>query len=388
MTVPGIVQAALEDEDIAARVPLGGDDELFVTASATFVYRADGLLSGESVDEFPHTADRLTLSEGRRKTRFSLEYPLEGTNDFTIPAKLTDDVLHPVLAGILSGNGITTAGESVISTYRFSELTLILTSKRLLKHIGEAVWDEDFEEYRFSDVTNLSFEPGNVATQIVIAVDGRPHRIKAPNESADDVCERLKRALCSFHNVGSLEEFNDRRAPAEEEQQATDPAAAFGDGVGPLEMGGLGDDNTESDGEETAATATATASESSADTASEDGQPALEPRSSEAATVDPESTVADEEASGSEVATQRPDPAHQTDPAPSLEDAIADAEATKPDAFAGSGFESASSPSSAPDPELLARLEALEATVARQNELLEAHQQTISQLIAELRQGR
>ncbi len=382
MTVPGIVQAALEDEDIAARVSLGGDDELFVTASATFVYRADGLLSGESVDEFPHTADRLTLSEGRRKARFTLEYSLEGTTDFTVPAKLTDDVLHPVLAGILSGNGITTAGESVISTYRFSELTLILTSNRLLKHIGEAVWDEDFEEYRFVDVTNLSFEPGNVATQIVIAVDGRPHRIKAPNESADDVCERLKRALCSFHDVSSLEEFNDRRAPAEEEQQATDPAAAFGDGVGPLEMGGLGDDNTESDDEETAATA----SKVSADTASEDGQPALEFEG--AVSAETESAVAGGEASGSTAEAQRQESNSQPDPASSLEDAIADAEATEPDAFAGSGFESASSPSSAPDPELLSRLEALEATVARQNELLEAHQETISQLIAELRQGR
>jgi len=45
-------------------------------------------------------------------------------------------VLHPVLAGVLNGNGITDPGETVVKTYRFSELTLIITSDRLVKHIG------------------------------------------------------------------------------------------------------------------------------------------------------------------------------------------------------------------------------------------------------------
>ncbi len=356
MSVPGIVQAALEDEEIAARIALGGDDELFVTASATFIYRADGLLSGESIDDFPHTAERLALSEGRRKTRFSLEYPLEGTAEFTIPAKLTDRVLHPVLAGILSGNDITKPGESVINTYRFSELTLILTSERLVKHIGEAVWDEDFEEYLFADVTNLSFEEGNVATQIVIAVDGRPHRIKAPNESANDLSERLKRALCSYHEVSSLKELNARRSPNADAEPSVDPAEAFGDGVGPLEMG-----------------------------ATEDEAPSEEPTADLSLDISLESgegepPAGDTDASGDTATTAEPTP---TEADSTLEAAIADAPAS--DAVSHRGPDAASLSS---DSELLTRLQTLEATVERQNELLESHQKTIEQLIAELRQGR
>ena len=43
MTVPPIVQSTLDDEDVSTRVPLGGEDELFVTPSRTLIYRADGL---------------------------------------------------------------------------------------------------------------------------------------------------------------------------------------------------------------------------------------------------------------------------------------------------------------------------------------------------------
>ena len=234
MSVPGIVQSTLEGETVATSVSLGGEDELFVTPSRTIVYRAEGLLSDESAEEFPHEADRLVLSEGRRKTRIALEYPLEGTREFTVPAERTDAVLHPVLAGLLSGNGITAPGETVEKSYRFSELTVIVTSERLVKHVGEAVWDDDYEAYHFDDVTNLSFEEGRVATQIVLGVGDRQQRIKAPNEEAADVRERLERALFAYHDVTSLEELNERGRDESEEGSRNDPVAAFGDGVGPI----------------------------------------------------------------------------------------------------------------------------------------------------------
>ena len=44
MTVPAIVEERLDGEEVTSRVPLGGDDELFVTPERTLVYRAEGLL--------------------------------------------------------------------------------------------------------------------------------------------------------------------------------------------------------------------------------------------------------------------------------------------------------------------------------------------------------
>ncbi|GAB3039979.1 DUF7115 domain-containing protein [Natronobiforma cellulositropha] len=354
MSVPGIVQSALDGEEIAARVSLGGEDELFVTAARTIIYRAEGLLSDESIDEFPHDAERLTLSEGRRKSRFSLEYPLEDEKEFTVPASKTESVLHPVLAGLLNGNGITDPGETVARTYRFSELTVIVTSDRLVKHIGAAVWDGDFEQYEYGEVTGLSFEDGSVATQVVIEVDGRPQRIKAPNESAGDLSERLKRALCTYHAVETLEELNEKLSLDEDDEEPTDPAAAFGEGVEPLEA-----NPPELDSQGGIRRPDETASERAGN--EERVPPAREPATAGQTHAEPPATDVDDD-----------------------EQAAAAADASA-DGFEGSGFEPITANV---DAELLERLDALEATVAAQNDLLERHQATIELLIEELRQGR
>jgi len=237
MSVPGAVESALDGEDVAAEVPLGGEDVLYITPTRTLIYRGEGLLSDETVEEYPHDAERLTVKEGRRKTRFSLEYPLDDTKEFTLPSNSAERALHPVLAGIMNAGGVTDPGETVVKTYRFSELTLIITSERLVKHIGEVVWDEDYEEFHYADVTGLTFEEGSVATQIVLEVDGRQQRIKAPKEHAREVRERLTQALCNYYDVNSMDELLAAVAPDEDGTDAGDdaPEVAFGEGVDPLD---------------------------------------------------------------------------------------------------------------------------------------------------------
>ncbi|MFP8954294.1 hypothetical protein ACLI4Z_15200 [Natrialbaceae archaeon A-arb3/5] len=383
MSVPGIVQSTLDGEEIAARVSLGGEDELFITPTSTLVYRAEGLLSDESVDEYAHDADRLTLSEGRRKTKFSLEYPLEGTQEFTVPSSKTDAALHPVLAGVLNGNGITETGETVSQTYRFSELTLIITSERLVKHIGGAVWDEDYEEYHFGDVTNLSFEDGSVATQIVLAVDGRPQRIKAPNEEANDLRERLKRALFEYHDVTSLEELNEVIGE-DEDEAGSEPSASmdFGDGVDPLDA----NPPEPEDHEPTEAVAESGQSDSSAaKTAVPDS---IDARSDQRQTGDDTWEQTETAASDSNAESQDLENDQQ---AATVETGNVFSEADE-SAISTDGQEQGTSQVESttrdPSPEVVERLENLETALDRQNDLIEQQQQTIEQLIAELRQGR
>lgn len=234
MDVPGIVQGALDDEEVAASVSLGGEDALFVTPTRTLVYRSESLLSDESVESYPHDAERVTVKDGRRKTRITLTYSIDGERDFAVPSSAADDVLHPVLAGVLNGAGVTDPGETVVQTFRFSELTLIVTSDRLLKHVGSAVWDADHEQYHFEDVTGLDFEEGSVATQIVIEVDGRPQRIKTPNEHVAVVRERLTGALFAYYDVDSLDELNALVDPADPAAEPSGSTVDFGEGVDPL----------------------------------------------------------------------------------------------------------------------------------------------------------
>ncbi len=404
MSVPGIVQSTLEGEDIVTRVSLGGDDELFVTPTRSIIYRGDGLLSDESVEEFPHDADRLTLSEGRRKTRFTLEYALDGTREFTIPSKSTNAVLTPLVAGVLSGNGISDVDEEVIRTYRFSELTLIVTSNRLVKHIGEAVWDEDFEQYHFDDVTNLSFEDGSVATQIVLEVDGRPKRIKAPNDEAADLRERLERALFAYHGVDSLSQLNAAVGEKEESEPSEDPATAFGEGVDPLDANPPTPDETDQESpepahEETNAnTVSNVESNSSAGSNAEssrkliddsgaekavDTQPA-DPLGNTSSRDEPPNSQSEPDTTEQESISQSSGPEVQTDH-PAERPVESGADETSSASFGESGFKAATAGT---DPELLERIDDLEAQVSRQTELLESQQETIEQLIQELRQGR
>ncbi|WP_135853109.1 DUF7115 domain-containing protein [Halorussus salinus] len=244
MSVPGIVQSRLDGEQVAAQVALGGEDGLYVTRTRTLIYRADGLLSDESVEEYPHDAERIEISEGRRKSSIGLDYGIDGEEKFKIPSNRLYEALHPVLAGVLNAADVTGPDETVKQTYQFSELTLVITSERVVKHVGAAVWDEDYEEFHFDDVTALDVEEGSVSSQIIIETDGRPQRIKTPSDQTREVRERIERALLDHHGLSSYDEFARAHADPDEQAEAEKAAADDGDDAAesdadPLAGGGV-----------------------------------------------------------------------------------------------------------------------------------------------------
>jgi len=422
MSVPGAVESALDGEDVAAEVPLGGEDVLYITPTRTLIYRGEGLLSDETVEEYPHDAERLTVKEGRRKTRFSLEYPLEGTKEFTLPSNSAESALHPVLAGIMNAGGVTDPGETVVKTFRFSELTLVVTSERLVKHIGEVVWDEDYEEFHYADVTGLTFEEGSVATQIVLEVDGRQQRIKAPKEHAREARERLTQALCNYYDVNSVEELRAAIAPDEEAADAGDdaPAVAFGEGVDPLDANPPAPDDEDLVGDP----GNATSGVGSADPMPSTGS-TPETSDATASAVTPSADDAQMEAAGAEqraggaasdraeertrdAVDQSPDAeqrqratndaesnqaqAGRTASTPATEQAGADetTDASEPEFdFEEAGFEPADSDEDiAAGDDVAAEVAELRAVVEEQNERLDQQRRAIERLVEELSRGR
>ena len=425
MSVPGIVQSALGDEQVAARVGLGGEDELFVTPSRILIYRGEGLLSDEDVEEYTPEAERVRVKEGRRKGKIVLEHDLEGDRSFSVPLSRLDDALHPVLAGVLNAAGVTEPGETVKQTYRFSELTLIVTSRRLVKHIGSPVWDADYEEYQFEETTGLSFEQGSVATQLVLEVAGRRERIKAPNEEAPEVRAHLEEALFEFYDVSSMAEFD--AAVAENEDDQPDPApstatdeVAFAGGVDPLDAGGGDSDAGTADVNSGGATDSTHPGASAADAGPAPGGDAIDDLIAEtndaATTADPDtepeaSSTATVETDSNPVETDsHPGESNSAAPAESNSAATGevDSEATvesnpgaeaQPDStVAGDSDAPATDPNSQAaveeppteagealdNEELTERLDEIARAVNKQNRLLERHQETIEQLIEEL----
>jgi len=312
MSLPELLAERVGDESVVAEVPLGGDDRLAVTPTRTLVYRGDGLLSDETVAEYPHDVERIAVSTGRRKAKLTLGYGLDGDETISVPVKRADDVVHPVLAGVLSARGVTGSGESVVRTFRFSELTLVVTSDRLVKHVGSAVWDDEFEEFAYADLTDLNFEEGTVATAVVLTHGGRSERFKAPNESARALRETLVDAVCAFHGVDSLEEFRvavtadddgDARA---DEVGMTGGTTDFGEGPDPLSASPVAD-------------AEADAEVDSPDPEPEAGPSGTEPAASAGTESDVSGGTAESDAGSTSEAGAKTDPV-----APVEADALAD----------------------------------------------------------------
>ena len=433
MTLPDLLAETVGDESVVAEVSLGGDDRLAVTPTRTLVYRGDGLLSDESVAEYSHDVERIAISTGRRKAKLTLGYGLDGDETLSLPAKRADEALHPILAGVLSATGVTDPGESVLRTFRFSELTLVVTSDRLVKHVGSAVWDEEFEEFPYADLTDLDFEEGTVATAVVLAHGGRSERFKAPNESARALRETLVDAVCDFHDVASLEEFRVTVADDEDEGAGsgagTDGTTDFGEGPDPLSASPVADAEAEAEAEgggdgiagDTRApddplSAGVGDPEPSAAAGTDDDSAAAPAGEASDATADPVDTdpadgpetgpeIGDEavnETGGDAAALSEPaaedsavdvDPAAEADLAsdtagePPAEGAAAEGSAAAPtdaDAFDGSPFESAG----VEGEDLATEVAELRRVVEEQSERLDRQSELIERLIEELRRGR
>ena len=221
--------------------------------------------------------------------------------------------------------------------FRFSELTLVVTDRQLLKHIGNVTWDADYEAFSFDDVTGLEFEEGSVATAVVLSFNDRPERIKAPSEQAPMVRKTLEEALFAYHEVSSLAELN-AKVGADPEESTDDAGNGLGleSGIDPLVSN---DEEGNDDSEAESASASTTAATA---TTSEQGttvEATTETQSSDTSGIDPDSA----------------------EPDTSVDPDIA---------------------------ELEAQVAELTAAVEAQNEQLQKQERTIKQLIKELRQGR
>lgn len=368
MTVPDIVQERLGDEEVGGRIPLGGESELLVTRTRTLVYRAEGLLSGESVEEYPHDAERIEVQSGRRKSKIALDYGIDGAESIAVPTDRLSDALRAVFAGVLFAAGVIQPGETVERLYRRGELTYAITSARIIKHVGTDVWNgEEFEEFHFDDVTGLDVERGEVNSQLILEVDGRPQRIKSPTDDIREIRVNTERALLAHHEMDSLEEFNraveaEREAAAEDAQEAADQG-----GTGPssvfdseLDLIGATAKSMGSDQEEASAAASAEA-DAAAEANPDAGAATM------AAGTDLDLETGTDDVSESE-------PTGTVDPTTATEDAE----------FEDAGFEPAAGHST----DAASEIAELRRAVERQNNLLEDQQQTIERLIEELRRGR
>ncbi|AWB26993.1 DUF7115 domain-containing protein [Halococcoides cellulosivorans] len=235
MKLPDAMREARGGEPVTRAVALDGDDILATTPTRTLVYHGEGILSDESVEEFSHDVERLVMSEGRRKTTFTLDY-VDTERSVTVPASVTSDVLDALLEGICTAAGVLDDEETVAGTFRFSELTLIVGDHQIVKHVGSTVWDQDYERFGYGELTDLAFEQLGGAMEVVLEVDGRPQRIKTPESRAHVVEETIKAAVFDFFEVQSMTDLRAFVSPGDREDDGddTDDGLGLDSGIDPL----------------------------------------------------------------------------------------------------------------------------------------------------------
>jgi hypothetical protein len=379
MDVPALVRDRLDGETVGTRVPLGGEDAVFVTPSRTLVYRGDGLLSDESVAAYPHDAERLDVTDGRRKATLELTY-VDDSGSFTVPSDRLEEVLPPTLGGVLRARGVLESDEAVREVYRFSELTLVVADGRVLKHVGGVFWDEEHESYPYADVTGLDAEEGSVATGIVVEVDGRPERVKVPSDEARLVRRTLEEAVLAYQDVGSLAELREKTAPdADEAEDAGDGGAEDG-GAETFDEGGI-DPLVDEDAAPPMEPDSPNAPETASATASAGDEPPENAGTTRASGTPDSSASAGSEAASADADTggdaQPADAGEPDDPFVSPSEAEQLGEERGTDAAADADIEA-----------VLDRLDALERTVEAQSERIDRQRATIEKLVEELRRGR
>ena len=329
--IPDRLRVAVGDEPAIETVDIGGGDALVVTPEETYLYRSEGLLSDESVTAYPHDVDRFAVESGRRKNTIVLE-SFDSEREFTVPAGVTDVVVAAMLEGVLRTTGVVDPDEAVRAQFRFSDLTLAVTEEKLFKHVGPSVWNEDFEMFDYDSLTDLDFEEGSVATQVVVEVQGRQHRVKVPNEQAGRVQRAVQSAVFEHHGVSSLGGLREE-VGIEEPESGSEPGSAVPDAV----------------------------SDPSPETDDDSGDAGWSPPADQGVTG-PRSRPTDPEADAHSAAVG--------------------------DRTAGRAADAGGNAAGTDTESLEERVETLEAQLERQNDLLESQQETIEQLVEELRRGR
>ncbi|MFO7926441.1 MAG: DUF7115 domain-containing protein [Halobacteriota archaeon] len=333
--LPDLLSEAVGDATVTDRIEIGGGDTIAVTDETTFLYRSEGLLKDESVETFTHAIDRLAVQTKRRKSVIHLQ-TIDSEASFTVPSEITDSAVEAMTRGVLLTTGIVSEDEPIEALFRFSELTLVVTDRRLFEQVGSAVWDGDFETVEYTDLSALDFERGSVATQVVLETRERRRRVKVPNERAGTVRRVIQDAVFGFHGVESIEELR---------AELADP-----------------------DGETTSADSTAPA---------ENGPEAdAEPTESKAADDDFVSTARSPSSDAEPAASRGSDG-----------DGVLETNASSSPAEGPPSASTANESSEEPDA-LATRVDELSERIDRQTELIESQRELIEQLVDELRRGR
>ena len=211
MDIPSLLSDSIkEGEKIVSRVLIASGTHMITTTERVFIHREEGIINNEIFEEYSLGVDQISVFSDRRKARIVLNYGLEGTREFSVYAKYYDRIVDPLVRGVLKATRVVQSGELIRHVYRYGQLTIVLTDKQFLKHIGVALWSRDYESYQYEDIARIDIEKGGVSAEILIEHKGRMHRIKTDKERARLICVQSRNGLALYRGCKDYQEYEKR----------------------------------------------------------------------------------------------------------------------------------------------------------------------------------
>ena len=214
MDIPSLLSDSIgEDEKIVSRVLVASGTHMITTTKRVFIHREEGIINSEIFEEYSLNADQISIFSDKRKARIVLNYGLEGTREFSLNAKYYDRIVDPLVRGVLKATEVVEPGELIRHVYRYGQLTIVLTDRQFLKHIGVALWSRDYESFNYEDMGRIDIEKGGVSAEILIEYKGRMQRIKTDKERARLICVQARNGLALYKGCKDYQEY-EKRGPS------------------------------------------------------------------------------------------------------------------------------------------------------------------------------
>ena len=194
----------VDEDELINQIELDDHRTLFVAPSRIIVYRESSLLAEESVDTYSTDVERLLLDEGKKQVTVTFEYADEDDHELQLPPETMANALKALLASVVRTNGVVDEDESIRELFRFNEMTVILTDRRVIQHLGTSLWADAHNSIEYEDIRDIRTEEGTISTGVIIETTESAERLKIPQDAADRFVELLDQSVCEFHDVASL----------------------------------------------------------------------------------------------------------------------------------------------------------------------------------------
>jgi hypothetical protein len=172
-----------------------------VTKSEIGVYKKPGLIADGSVETYNHRQAKLSRATTRFKNVLIFNN-IDGKFRIEIPDK-EEDVEQSIINARLSSE---VDNLDIRFIYYTRDVKICLSTEKLILHIGDILWNDDYNAINRQDITDISVESN---TYLNVYTDSNVEKIKLPENDIQSVYKKLTHAISTSGEESDTDRYNE-----------------------------------------------------------------------------------------------------------------------------------------------------------------------------------